>query len=64
MSISPHQVTSNANSKMLMIERIAADRTRPTPERMVEIAALVDDFRRAVEGCTADPFRQAGRHAR
>ena len=59
MGIPPHAVVNNANSKMLCIERIVADRTRPTPERMVEIAALVDDYRRAVKGSTADPFRIA-----
>lgn len=57
MALQPSQVVSNANSKMLQIERIATDRTRPTPERMAEIAALVDDFRAAVAGSTADPFR-------
>lgn len=57
MSLSPHQVTSNANSKMLRIEHIVNDRTRPTPERMVEIAAIVDEFRAGVAGATADPFR-------
>lgn len=57
MPISPNQVTSNANSKVLQIERIVQDRAMPGPEQMRRIAALVDDFRRAVAGSTADPFR-------
>jgi hypothetical protein len=55
--IAPHQVTSNADGKLLQIERIAADYTIPTPQRMAQITALCDDYRRAVEGSTADPFR-------
>lgn len=57
MGISPDAVTNNANSKMLMIERIVEDRTIPTPERMRRISALCDDFRNAVAGSTADPCR-------
>ncbi len=57
MAIQPSQVTSRGNSTMLQVERIVADRTRPTPERLVEIAALLEDFRGAVTGSTADPYR-------
>ena len=55
MPIQPSAVTNNANSKMLMIERIVEDRSRSTPARMNEIAALVDDFRRAVGPVHAPP---------
>lgn len=57
MGISPHQVVSNANGKVLAIGLILDNRAMPAPEQMVKIAALVDDYRRAVAGSTADPFR-------
>jgi hypothetical protein len=57
MGISPHQVVSNANSKLCQVALILDDTATPTPERMRRITALCDDFRRAVAGATADPFR-------
>lgn len=57
VAIAPHAVVNNANSKLLQIQRIADDVNTPTPQRMAAIAALVDDFRDAVEGSTGDPFR-------
>lgn len=59
-TLSPNAVVNNANSKMLRIERIVEDRATPTPQRMVAISAIVEEFRGAVERCTTDPFR-AGR---
>lgn len=57
MGLSPDAVVNNANGKMLTIERILAERHRPTPERMADIARLCDDYRNAVTGSTTDPFR-------
>lgn len=56
MGISPDAVVNNANGKALAIGRIVADRHKPAPQRMAEIARLVDDFRNAVAGSTTDPF--------
>lgn len=58
MSLQPSQVVNNANSKVLQIEMIVADRAMPGPQQMAKIARLVDDFRNAVRGSTTDPFRQ------
>lgn len=57
MPISPDAVTNNANGKVLAIGLIVEDRAMPGPEQMRRIAALCDDFRNAVAGSTADPFR-------
>lgn len=57
MGISPDAVVNNANGKVLAIEIIAAQRHKPGPQQMLEIARLVDDFRNATAGSTADPFR-------
>jgi hypothetical protein len=57
MGIGPDAVVNNANSKTLAIQRIAGERHKPAPQRMAEIARLVDDFRNAVAGSTTDPFR-------
>jgi hypothetical protein len=57
MAISPHQVTSNANSKLCRVEIILNDRSRPSAERMAEITRIGEEFRGAVAGSTADPFR-------
>lgn len=59
--LQPSQVTSNANSKLCQIELILNDRSRPSAERMAAITRLGEDFRSAVTGCTADPFREPRR---
>ena len=59
MGISPDAVVNNANGKVLAIELIVAQRHKPGPQQMLEIARLVDDFRNATAGATTDPFRGA-----
>lgn len=63
-ALQPSQVTANANSKMLRIERLVEARHIPTPRRMVAIARIVEEFEAAVEGSTADPFRASRDDAR
>lgn len=59
MGLQPSAVVNNANSKLLQIGLIWSNPDVPTPQRMAAIAALADDFRRAVAGSTTDPFRGA-----
>ena len=56
MPISPHQVTSRANSDLLRIDRISEGTLSPV-ERMVAIVQVANEFRAAVHGSTADPLR-------
>jgi hypothetical protein len=60
-NLCPHQVVSNANSKMCQIDLLVEARHRPVVDRMVEITRLADEFRAAVAGSTTDPFREVSR---
>mgnify|MGYP001340753586 CR=1 FL=1 len=57
MAISPSAVTANANSKLVAISLIATRVDLTPAQRMARIAVLSDEFRGAVTGSTADPFR-------
>lgn len=57
MPVSPHQVTSRANSDLCRIDLVHGDVARPAAERMAEIVRIADEFRAAVAGSTTDPLR-------
>lgn len=48
MPLSPHQVTNNANSKLIRLELALADRSRSVIDRMVDVVTIADAYRAEV----------------
>lgn len=52
MALQPSQVTSRANSQLLLIGEVVNSTTVPTPARMELIATMVDAWRTATQDST------------